>query len=156
MCTQGQSEVKITLGSFYGPPYGPLTAKEVASLTQLFQIVTKDAWPMIGDAKQNWKRPRPFVAHPDLNPCAKREESFSYPSGHMALARYYMHFLIDLFPERKKVFEERARAIGDDRMVVGVHYPSDVRDGALLGDQIYEHLAQNKKIRDLIALPQLH
>jgi acid phosphatase (class A) len=149
-CTRGRSEVKISLGSFYGPPYGPLSYKEVANLTHLFEVVVKDAWPLIGSAKQNWKRPRPFITHKDLHPCAKLEGSYSYPSGHSALAHYYMHILTDIYPNRKAAFEKRAEEIAHDRNLVGVHYPSDVRDGKLMGDQIYDYLAQDKKFKDLL------
>jgi acid phosphatase (class A) len=149
-CARGVSEVKISLGSLYGPPYGPLSAKEVASLTQLFQVLSKGAWPMIGQAKDHWKRPRPFITHTDLKPCAKLEPSSSYPSGHSAISHFYMHILIDMFPDRKDAIEKRAEQIAYDRNIVGVHYPSDIRDGKILGDQIYEYFAKDKKFKELI------
>jgi acid phosphatase (class A) len=149
-CARGSTEVKITLGSFYGPPYGPLTAKEVAEYSHLFIVLSKDAWPLINQTKENFKRVRPFNAHSDLKPCVKKETSFSYPSAHAAISAYYKHVLEIIFPERKDAIKQRAEQIAHDRNLVGVHYPSDVRDGKKLGDQIYAYLAKDENFKKLI------
>jgi acid phosphatase (class A) len=149
-CARGVTEVKITLGSFYGPPYGPLNAKEVAALSESVNQLTQDVWPLIGDAKDHWARLRPYVTYLDLSPCAKKEPSFSYPSGHSAIAHYYMHVLTELFPDRKAAIEARADQIALDRTIVGIHFPTDIRDGKLLGDQIYDYLSKTPKYQALI------
>ena len=137
-CARGASEVKINLENFYGPAYGPLTAAEVKKWQPIFDKLANLAWPLIGIAKDKWQRPRPFNAHADLTPCVKLEKSFSYPSGHAAMSHYFMHLLEQLKPEQKDAIVARAEQIAHDRNIVGVHYPSDVRDGKVLGDEIYD------------------
>ncbi len=138
-CARASTEVKITLASFFGAPYGPLSDQEVSRYNQLFENLYLEANGYIGIAKQQWQRPRPYVAHPDLKPCIKLESSSSYPSGHSALAEFYARVLIVLFPDRSEVMKARAKQIALDRNIGGVHYPSDIRDGNLLGDQIFDH-----------------
>ncbi len=150
-CRRGKSEVKITLAHFFGPPYGPLKSQEVEPLKEKFEKISAAAWSMIGDAKNHWSRPRPFVTHSDLTPCARREPSFSYPSGHAALSQLYVDFLIPLFPDRAELLQKRADQIDLDRNLVGVHYPSDVRDGKVLGDQIYQFLKNSGQYPELFA-----
>ena len=155
-CTRAKTEIKTTLGTFYGKPYGPLSEVEVAELTHLFEILSKEAWPLINHEKKTFQRPRPYVSHDDLDPCVKHEPSFSYPSAHAAVSRFYMHILIDLFPDRKDALEKRAEQIAYDRNLAGVHYPSDVRDGKNLGEEIYQYLAKEEQFKKLISTQALH
>jgi len=104
----------------------------------------------IGDAKKHWSRLRPYLTHPDLTPCIKKESSFSYPSGHSALSHYYMHILEVLLPNKKAAIDARADQIAYDRLVGGVHYPSDIRDGKLLGDEIYDYVSQQSGFKALL------
>ena len=46
----------------------------------------------------------------------------------------------ELFPAKKAELLERAKEIGLDRMIAGVHYPNDVEAGTKLGRAIGEKL----------------
>ncbi|MCX6788164.1 MAG: phosphatase PAP2 family protein [Candidatus Kaiserbacteria bacterium] len=69
------------------------------------------------------------------------ETSFSFPSGHataaMALYGFLAYLLCALFPERKAAVLTAAvlliGVIGFSRLYLGVHFPSDVLAGYLLG-----------------------
>lgn len=69
------------------------------------------------------------------------ETSSSFPSGHataaMALYGFLAYFLCALFPERKTMVLTAAAVligvIGFSRLYLGVHFPSDVLAGYLLG-----------------------
>ena len=137
-CARATSEVKISLASFYGAPYGPLTDAEVSHWDLFFVSLAVEAGPTIGLAKNQWQRPRPFVTHSDIHPCVHMDTSFSYPSGHATLAEFYAKALEIAFPERAPQLKARALQIALDRSIGGVHYPSDIHDGNLLGDQIYD------------------
>lgn len=76
--------------------------------------------------KNRLRRPRPFSSHPDLQPCLPLETGYSFPSGHASWYAAAAWLLSDLLPERR----ERILAIGSyggaNRVMCGVHYPSDV------------------------------
>lgn len=84
--------------------------------------------------KNDYRRPRPFVAHPELVPCLPRERGFSFPSGHSTWYRAASLLLANLVPERRDRLDWIGRQGGFNRSLCGVHYPSDVRAGDLLGE----------------------
>lgn len=79
-------------------------------------------------------RPRPFTALSELSILIPRPGEFSFPSGHTsssfaAAAVFYRHL-----PKRLGVLSVvLAGLIGFSRLYVGVHYPTDVLAGALMG-----------------------
>lgn len=78
-------------------------------------------------------RPRPFSTYSDLIPLIASPKDFSFPSGH-TLASFAG--AVSLFCYYRKTGVAAlflAFAIGFSRMYVGVHYPSDVLVGAILG-----------------------
>ncbi|QHN02116.1 phosphatase PAP2 family protein [Granulicella sp. WH15] len=80
-----------------------------------------------GEAKKMFARPRPYQADKTLHPvCAVTEARNSYPSGH-TLSGYLLAFtLAELLPERKQQILDRADDYAHNRLVCGVHYPSDL------------------------------
>jgi acid phosphatase (class A) len=147
-CARAETEVKISLGSLFGGPYGPLSAAEVTQWSDYFYTVGMEADQYVHMAKKDFQRPRPYVTHSDLHPCIPKESSFSYPSGHSALSRFYMHMLGDIYPQLHVELEKRADQIAFDRNLGGVHYPSDIRDGKFLGDKIYEYMVKNAGLKE--------
>jgi undecaprenyl-diphosphatase len=82
-----------------------------------------------------WARERPFVAHPHetvLLATPSREPSF--PSDH-AIAAFAIAFSVALIGGRRvgALFLAAATLIGVTRVLVGLHYPSDIVGGALIG-----------------------
>jgi acid phosphatase (class A) len=93
-----------------------------------------------GRSKNIWKRARPFDVDKRLEPVGRKPVSKSYPSGHTVRAFAWAMVLGELFPAKKAELLERAKEIGLDRMIAGVHYPSDVEAGTKLGKAIGEKL----------------
>jgi undecaprenyl-diphosphatase len=81
-----------------------------------------------------WARPRPFADHPDLtHVLAARTTDPSFPSDHAAAA-FAIAFAVLAFSRRAGwLFLVGATAIGLSRIALGMHYPSDVLAGALVG-----------------------
>ncbi len=79
-------------------------------------------------------RPRPYVTHPDLKPLGE-EKSRSFPSGHTSSAFSIATSLSLNYPKWYVIVPAYAwaSATGYSRMYLGVHYPSDVLTGAVLG-----------------------
>jgi membrane-associated phospholipid phosphatase len=79
-------------------------------------------------------RPRPYIPYPELNPYTT-ETSNSFPSGHTSLAFTTATALSMKYPKWYVIAPSYfwACSVGYSRMNLGVHYPSDVIAGALLG-----------------------
>lgn len=78
-----------------------------------------------------YHRPRPFVIHPAIQLVS--ESSFSFPSGH---AIFFFAFAAAIYSINKKIgviFYITALIISLARIAAGVHYPSDILGGLLLG-----------------------
>lgn len=78
-------------------------------------------------------RPRPFVLFPEPAPLIVGVLGDSFPSGHAATSFAGAALLSRYLPGRWPVLFVLAVAIGFSRVYVGVHYPSDVVGGAILG-----------------------
>lgn len=77
-------------------------------------------------------RTRPFVAHPSIHPLYVVHSS-SFPAGHAATAFAGAVLLSTLARRLAPAFLLLAALIAYSRVYVGVHYPTDVLAGALLG-----------------------
>lgn len=81
------------------------------------------------------KRPRPYETYPDLIVKKSDGGSYSFPSGHTSAAFATATSLSMAFPKWYVIVPSYtyACAAGYSRMYLGVHYPSDVLAGAIIG-----------------------
>ena len=84
--------------------------------------------------KQLVKRPRPFLTDPRLVPVYRPGE-YSFPSGHTSSAFSAVTSLSRAYPKWYVIAPSFlwAAGVGYSRMYLGVHYPTDVTAGAVLG-----------------------
>ncbi|MEB3237919.1 MAG: phosphatase PAP2 family protein [Candidatus Sericytochromatia bacterium] len=78
-------------------------------------------------------RPRPFISDPTLQLPAGPADSTSMPSGHAAVGFAGAATLAALRPDLAPWAWGWATAVSITRVVLGVHYPTDILAGALLG-----------------------
>ena len=80
-------------------------------------------------------RERPYLAHPDLITGKTSPRDYSFPSGHASVAFATATSLSLSFPKWYVIAPAftYATAVGYSRLYLGVHYPSDVFAGAVVG-----------------------
>ena len=97
--------------------------------------------------KWTFKRDRPFVSYPYLDKQADAG-SYSFPSGHTSSAFTLATSMSLAFPKWYVIAPAYmyACAAGYSRMHLGVHYPSDVVAGAIVGtgSTVLSHYLQRK------------
>ena len=126
-----QADRKTEVTRFYGalgldaddPPKLP-------RVERLAERVEDDVRIYVRAVKNHYRRLRPYEVEPRLEPCIDDVRGdLSYPSGHAAFAWAMAGVLTDLVPERRAAIEARATEFARQRMVCGVHFPSDLAAG---------------------------
>ena len=108
------------LGSEFTPVALPLTAALGARVTE-----TESA--IVDPAKNQFKRVRPYNLDKTLQPvCKTKTVADSYPSGHTTVGYLLALSLIDMIPELRDQLLARADDYAHNRLMCGVHYPSDL------------------------------
>lgn len=86
--------------------------------------------------KDLFARVRPCNILPDVRLLISSTDSFSFPSSHAVNNFTIAVLLLRIFPKYKWVLLISAFLIALSRPYVGVHYPSDIFFGALIGSAI--------------------
>jgi acid phosphatase (class A) len=69
----------------------------------------------------------------------------SYPSGHATFAYVDAIILADMLPEKAAAIFARADAYAHNRVIEGVHYPSDLEAGRISGSVIDNVFLHNER-----------
>jgi undecaprenyl-diphosphatase len=83
--------------------------------------------------KRHFARPRPYVACPDIRACTRSLDEHSFPSGHTLHAVAFSCTLCAYWPALGWIVWPFAGLVALARVVLGLHYPSDVVAGAAIG-----------------------
>jgi undecaprenyl-diphosphatase len=86
--------------------------------------------------KRHLVRERPFITHQSIVRAAAPLDRFSFPSGHTLHAVCFTVIAVEAFPVLAWVLVPLALLIAASRVVLGLHYPTDVLAGAALGEGI--------------------
>jgi acid phosphatase (class A) len=114
----------------------------------LFKAVNSDAAMITSGAKVYFERARPFVVSSDVHPTVPSGEKGyyrSYPSGHATMGYLDAILLANMVPEKRAQLFARGRQFGENRVVDGVHYPTDIEAGRLDATVIAAALMHNSK-----------
>lgn len=83
--------------------------------------------------KERLVRERPCNLHPHIRAGARALDRYSFPSGHTLHAVSFTLVATSTFPELAWLLAPFTLLVAASRVVLGLHYPSDVAAGALLG-----------------------
>lgn len=83
--------------------------------------------------KQATHRPRPFQVRQDVWVVGKPLDHFSFPSGHTLHAVTFSVVAIHYYPQLVTILMPFTLMIAMSRVILGLHYPSDVLAGASIG-----------------------
>ncbi len=78
-------------------------------------------------------RPRPFHTCPGIRACTRTLDEFSFPSGHTLHSVACSVILTAYYPMVGWLVWPITMVIAVSRVVLGLHYPSDVVVGGLIG-----------------------
>ena len=139
----GRNENKLTIFHF-APAIGSwFAAGKLPKTEALFKQLEAETKAVTDDAKNFFQRPRPYHVAPDRFPHSIEHEDpthYSYPSGHSTRATVFAGLLAELFPERREAILATGRECGWLRVLGGVHYPTDIYAGRVLGQAIIREL----------------
>jgi undecaprenyl-diphosphatase len=79
------------------------------------------------------RRPRPFRTHGDIVPYVVPLDEFSFPSGHTLHAVSFTMIALAYFPVLAPLLVPFALMVAMSRVVLGLHYPSDVLAATAIG-----------------------
>ncbi len=83
--------------------------------------------------KSSTGRPRPCHAHPEIAAGAAPLDRWSFPSGHTLHAVAFTMVLVADLPLLAVALVPFTLAVATSRVVLGLHYPTDVAAGAAVG-----------------------
>jgi acid phosphatase (class A) len=140
---------------------------DLPRLERLAEKVEDDVRIHVRHVKDQFRRLRPYEVEPRLEPCIDDVRGdLSYPSGHAAFAYSMYLMLAMMIPEREPQLRARATQFARQRMICGVHFPSDLEAGEraardLLGrmatvPEFQQELARaTAELRSALKLPPL-
>lgn len=154
--TEGQtarcrSEVIVTLVAF-ARVMGPwFTVENLPSLAQLLKRAEHDALFFSAAAKNHFQRKRPAAEDPRIQIAVASEATPAYPSGHATRGMLFAVIIAQLAPQQEAALLERGREIGWDRVIAGMHHPSDIFAGRVIGQAAALALLANPRFQEELA-----
>ncbi len=144
---RSKEHATITLDSF-APALPPgFRAASFPATSALVDRAAAYARASVGAVKDHYRRPRPYDADARVKPGIKLEPSSSYPSGHSTRGLLLARVLAELVPDRREPILRVGLQLGYDRVVGGVHYPSDVLAGEELANALADRLLADPDFR---------
>jgi len=152
---------------------GPnFNAARLPTLAAFLDHVRRDIDALTSQTRNYWHRERPFLLDRNIHPAGDLQQGicngqpghgtvapscpngfkYSYPSGHTAFGTAMAIILAQMVPEKRAALFARGWEYGENRVVGGVHYPTDVEAGRIAATAMVALMMQNEHFRaDLAA-----
>ena len=142
-CKFAEKDSDLSLETLFGGVDGILSKDEVKKMKSFLVKAYTNVGVNSHIAKNIYKRLRPYEQNFGIKPCIGLEKSYAYPSGHTLMARLYARILSKVYPERAEKFLARSAEYSLNRVIGGVHHPSDVNASFLLADYLAVEMIDN-------------
>jgi acid phosphatase (class A) len=131
---------------------GPKFTKDDLPLTAALSVHVHNDEAVISEPlKGIYKRPRPYNYDSSLHPVCKTDKEPSYPSGH-SMSGYLLAFtMAQIVPEKKQEILDRADDYAHNRVVCGVHYPTDTEASRRMAYVIFGNMMANSRFQRELA-----
>lgn len=129
----------------YSEPFGMTISKEnTPEIFAFLERVYETARICKDTAKANIMRIRPYVQFNEPTPVPEDEENLrpnsSYPSGHTTWGWAIALVLAEINPDNQDAILKRGYEYGDNRVIVGFHFQSDVDAARLITSLLINRL----------------
>ena len=140
-----------TFGGILGISIDP---SNTPAIYNLIEMIRPNNVNVCNAVKLTYFRLRPFAQTGESTPLPAKESYYktqsSYPSGHTCFAWAVGLMLAEVAPAYQNQILARAYVFGENRVVVGFHWPTDIDAGRLLAASIIANLQSNAQYRSLI------
>ncbi|MEO6299321.1 MAG: phosphatase PAP2 family protein [Paracoccaceae bacterium] len=127
------------------------TAENLPKFSAFFDRIAATEGAVVDPAKKEWKRPRPYMYSDLVKPIVELSKSGAYPSGHATLGTLMGIVLSEMVPEKRTEIMARAWEYGQNRVVAGVHYPTDIEAARISGSVIAQTISTHPDYKDEFA-----
>ncbi|HOX22545.1 MAG TPA: phosphatase PAP2 family protein [Elusimicrobiales bacterium] len=142
-CAAALVQEKSDFPEYYGGDANPFIKPEPQPVLDFFRRMGEDVKTASARLKKHARRARP--EGPQLHPCLRDVGSkYSYPSIHASTSRAFALILADFAPARRQEFLDSADQAALNRLIAGVHFPSDIAAGKEYGARVYAELLKNE------------
>jgi acid phosphatase (class A) len=140
---QFRSQETLGLGAFKDIMPELASPDDLPKLKKLYKAMKDATTVPVDTGKDYFKRLRPFREDNRIEPLGARDQEYAYPSGHATRGYLYARILAQIDPDKKDALMERGRQIGWNRVMGGMHHPSDIAAGRTLGQAIARTLLRD-------------
>lgn len=124
------------------------SAARYPQLDAFFKRMFNDSRILVLSSKDVWDRPRPYVVSKEVQTVGELPKApGSYPSGHAIFGYLSAIILANMLPEKASALYERGYEYGTNRVITGVHFPSDLEAGRMAATAIAAALMQSEQFR---------
>ena len=125
-CAAANAAAELSLFDPFASVLGAgATAAAFPATTRFLDALANDTFTVTAVAKSEYHRSRPNAVDPAIHPCISQPESLAYPSGHGVFIYTVAEAFAALVPERRDAIFAAATTFADQRVIAGIHYPSD-------------------------------
>ena len=124
------------------------SAEKLPTFDAFSKRMFNDSRILVLTSKDVWDRPRPYVVSAQVDTVGERPKAQgSYPSGHSIFGYLSAIVLANMIPEKAVEIFARGHRYGTNRVIAGVHFPSDVEAGRIAATVIAAGLMESKQFQ---------